>query len=103
MPAGWIYYNALIGIANSIGSEYSDLTHTLLQSLTEVNGGYLDLKLSPIDDLKRTHAGLSQFTVATVDAGAEALHNPDFFQGYVEQLREFENLLEERLGELDVP
>jgi hypothetical protein len=101
MPAGWIYDNALEGIANAVGSERPDLGQALLQSLTDVNGGHLDLQSSPVDDLKAMQNGLSHFTNVTMDAGPDALHNPDFFDGYVEQLRQFEKLLAERLGELE--
>ena len=103
MPAGWIYDSALEGIANVVGSKNPDLEQTLLQSLTDVNGGHLDLQSSSVAELKAIQTGLSQFTDTTVNAGADAIHNSDFFDGYVEQLRQFENLLAERLDELEPP
>ena len=48
MPAGWIYDNALEGIAEHLGN---DLRERPLSSLTEINGGYLDLQTATIDEV----------------------------------------------------
>ena len=100
MPAGWIYDNALEGIANIIGKSEPELQQRLLASLTDVNGGYLDLQQCDAGMLTMIETALASVIANAVSAGPNAMHDPSFYDGYVQQLREFHALLKKRLNEL---
>lgn len=100
MPAGWVYDNTLEGIAASIRDSESELRERLLASLTDVNGGYLNLQQCGSKDLTTIEEGLASVIAKTVGAGPIAMHAPSFYDGYVQQLRELQGLLKTRLTEL---
>ena len=101
MPAGWVYDNALERIAERIGERAPELQQRLLASLTDVNGGYLDLQQCDATVLRTIEAGLRWVIAQTISAGPTAMHAPSFYDGYVQQLREFHSLLTKRINELE--
>lgn len=96
MPAGWVYDNTLEGIANYIDGE---LKGRLLASLTEINGGYLDLRSESVDNLGSMKSALQSFIGKIVGSGPSSMHDPTFFDGFVQMLKELDSLLERRLHE----
>lgn len=96
MPAGWIYDNTLKGIASIVTPE---LRERLLGALTDVNGGYLDLQHAGYQEINELHNGLLRFMSHVIERGPSALNDPSFYDGYITQLRIFEQLLAERLNE----
>lgn len=101
MPAGWVYDNTLEGIAESIRESEPQLRERLLASLTDVNGGYLDLQQCGSRELATIEVGLASVIAKTVGAGPSAMQDPSYYDGYVQQLREFHRLLKSRLTELE--
>jgi len=101
MPAGWVYDNTLEQIADSIRESSPELQQRLLASLTEVNGGYLDLQRCDSTALRTIAAGLAMVTAKVISSGPNAMHDPSFYDGYVQQLRELYSLLMKRMAELE--
>jgi len=101
MPAGWVYDNALEGIAENIGESEPELKQRLLASLTYVNGGYLNLQQCDAIALRTIEAGLASVIAKTISAGSTAMYDPSFYDGYVQRLREFHSLLTKRISELE--
>ena len=100
MPAGWIYDNALEGVAAIVCDEYSELQNRLLSSLTDANGGYLDLQSSAKEELQTILKAISTFIRKTVEAGPEGMHEASFYDGYVVQLGELEKLLGQQINQM---
>lgn len=96
MPAGWVYDNTLEGIANHIDGE---LKERILASLTDVNGGYLNLRRASVDDLRSLNAALQSFIDKIVSSGPSSMHDPNFFDGFVQRLKELDSLLAMRIHE----
>ena len=101
MPAGWVYDNTLERIAERLETSAPELQQRLLASLTEVNGGYLDLQRCDSTALRTLSASLAVVTAKVISSGPNAMHNPSFYDGYVQQLQELYSLLIKRMGELE--
>lgn len=92
MPAGWVFDNALALLVADLKSVDASLADTLLAAKTSVRG-YGDLR-----QLEPARFGLLLDAVERVYAqvelkGKEAFHDPMFFDGFMEQLSQFEALL----------
>lgn len=96
MPAGWVYDNALRGMAEHVSDE---LRERLLRSLTDVNGGYLDLQAASPAEIHAVRLALQVYIDKVEEAGPAATHNPEFFDGYLRQLQQLEAMLGFRLSE----
>lgn len=95
MPAGWVYDNALEGMAGFLDA---GLRERMLGSLTDINGGYLDLQNAAHSDIKSVLTALQSLIATTIEAGPAAMHDPSFFDGYIQQLKELEAMLTQRLN-----
>lgn len=95
MPAGWVYDNALEGMADHVAD---DLRERLLGSLTDVNGGYLDLQAASPNEIHSIRLALQAFINKVEEAGPAGMHNPESFDGYLKQLQQLEAMLDSRLS-----
>jgi len=96
MPAGWVYDNALKGMAEHVDGE---LKECLLTSLTDVNGGYLNMQTASADEIHTLRMALQTHICSVMEAGPSTWYQPEFFDGYLRQLRELEVMLATRLSE----
>jgi hypothetical protein len=96
MPAGWAYDGTLEGIAESVSKQLGD---RLRNSLTTVNGGYLDLRDADDQLVRELLDGLDKVLAKVIAAGPNGMHDPAFYEAYVSKLEQLRVLLSQRMSE----
>jgi hypothetical protein len=93
LPAGWVYDNVLKGMASALSSSEPDLARRLLDSRTESNGGFLDLRECDPVTLSALIQAADDAYQAFEARGATSFRDPKFYPGFMNQFR----LLREKL------
>jgi hypothetical protein len=93
MPAGWVYDNVLERVASFLNGKDDSISVVLLQSTTENNGGYLDLRrINPAQFLILIEAASS--VLAEIEAeGAISFADPQSYPGFLKQFQELIDML----------
>lgn len=91
---GWIFDNALREMAKHVSG---DLQQLLLSSLTNENGGHLDLRGLPISVVSELFDALTKTLVETRTSGPSSFDDPSFYDGYVRQLEALESTFKQRI------
>lgn len=103
MPPGWFYDPVLRRIAASLPNHMTKLRSTLLASLTDMNGGYCDLRGESLDNLLSLRVAARKTRAALEKEGPESLVIPDGFGGLQRSVTELIDMLDravvERLSE----
>lgn len=99
MPAGWVYDNMLERMALVLNGEDAMLANMLLQSRTDDNGGYCDLRMMDGGQLLRLAKAADDVCLQIEAEGASSFHDPSSYPGFVDQLRQLRQMLCKRVGE----
>jgi len=99
MPPGWFYDPVLRRMATFLPNHMTDLRSNLLDSLTEVNGGYCDLRNAGIEDLMSLRQAALNTQAAFAKEGPKSLVVPDAYDGLQLSLIEFIDMLDKAIAE----
>lgn len=94
MPPGWIFDRVLEQMSKHVSG---DRQQRLLSSLTDMNGGYLDMREVPIAEVSKAFDAIAKILASTRVSGPSAMHEPSFYDGYVEQLEILESMFRQRI------
>jgi hypothetical protein len=92
-PAGWIYDNVLERIATSIKDKNESLSVLLLESRTDANGGYLDLRTCDGNQFSAVVRGANDAFAQVEREGANSFFDASFFPGFLDQFRRLREML----------
>lgn len=96
MPAGWVYDNVLERMASFLKDKDASLAAILLQSRTEENGGYCDLRMSDASRFLKLVQAADDAYAQIESEGASSFHDPASYPGFVDQFRKLREMLHAR-------
>ena len=99
MPPGWFYDPVLRSMAAFLPSHMTELRLTLLDSLTEVNGGYCDLRNESLENLMSLRLAARDTQAAFEKDGPASLVVSDAFDGLRLSVIELIGMLEKAVAE----
>jgi hypothetical protein len=92
-PAGWVYDNALERMACILQPGSPSLAGKLLDSRTDINGGFLDLRGADIATLRLLLDAGEEAYRHYEAAGANSFSRPEFYPGFMKHLAALRELL----------
>jgi len=93
MPAGWLYDNVLERLASKVKDKDASLASLLLQSRTNENGGYCDLRGCGPDRLLMLIQAADDAYAQVEHNGPSSFHDPSSYPGFLEQFRSLREML----------
>lgn len=93
MPAGWVYDNVLERMASFLKDKDASLSDMLLQSRTDENGGYIDLRICDANRLTALVQAADGAYAQVESEGASSFYDPTSYPGFLDQFRKLLEML----------